>query len=530
MRNNPIQIFPRIIFLIVVFIVAIQALQIYFNGGAYFPIDDAYIYYQQAKNLIRGEFFSFSYGGESTNSNTSVLYYLISTLIMYLSQGMSSGLSEQLENIVYLSTILNIIFAAVALIFYQKLVMFFDIEKGNKYWLIFSVFTTAPVIFAYLSGLETGLTLALLLVQLVLFLNKRLALFTIVTVLLSIHRPENIIVNLAYVVIIIPFLADYIDNTDKRKMIVAIAISLMIVPLLNYLLTGDFRSASAARAEFIGPLHIIYNLFHFFSIGFSDPDWIFPEFKPFFAYLRYLISLLITIPLLLIFIKYLQKNKIKLNSLEKFRKHASLHCHYYILLIVLTSYVLVPLVVTGASGEWARYLSPVLPMLYLFIASILKYQKKVLIGVGTINILLLPLYILSYLNMTSIVSSTLHPVAKKISLITKDSDIVSIDSAGLLAHYIKGDVVDVYGLGTTRYMKIHGNFKEVYQQLDKDNLDYAITWHSENPKYYLDSAHYAKALGEDNVEEIYRVKVKVLFDIGEFPSALAIYKIHNKNK
>ena len=153
-----------------------------------------------------------------------------------------------------------------------------------------------------------------------------------------------------------------------------------------------------------------------------------------------------------------------------------------------------------------------------------------LIGVGAINILLLPLYILSYLNMTSIVSSTLHPVAKKISLITKDSDIVSIDSAGLLAHYIKGDVVDVYGLGTTRYMKIHGNFKEVYQQLDKDNLDYAITWHSENPKYYLDSAHYAKALGEDNVEEIYRVKVKALFDIGEFPSALAIYKIHNKNK
>ena len=523
-RINTSALVVTILF-IVVFIASIQILQYSIFKGAYFPIDDAYIYYQQAKNLIRGEFFSFSYGGESTNSDTSVLYYLISTLIMYLSQTFSTNLDEILQNIVYISVVFNIFYAFFSVVLYQKLINLFDISKDQRMWLMLSVFTTAPVVFAYVSGLETGLTIVIILTQLVLLLNQKMALFTLVSVIASIHRPENIIVNLAYVAIIIPFLLNNIDIKVKAKVAVIIFISTMSIPLLNYLLTGDYRSASAARTEFVGFINIFYNLFHFFSAGFSNPGGVEPYFQNIFKYFRYIIGFIVVTPLFFIFIKKCKGHYVNFDSFQGCFKFIQLHPKKLILFIVVSSYLLAPLFIGGGSGEWARYLSPTLPIFYLILAKILNYQRNALISVIFINILLIVLYINSYLNMTSIYTSVLHPAAKQIEFLAKKDDIVAIDSAGFLSHYIKGEVVDVYGLGTNRYMKVHGDFKEVYKLLNADKFNYVITWLSKKPKYYLDSAHYFQALKGVNIEEVYRVKVEAFSYLEEFPEAMVIYRI-----
>jgi len=461
---------------IVVLIASIQILQYYFFKGAYFPIDDVYIYYQQAKNLINGDFFSYSLGKEATNSNTSLLYYFISTLIMYLSKAFSTNLDQILQNIVYISVVFNIFYAIFSVVLYQKLINLFDIGKDQRMWLMLSVFTTAPVVFAYVSGLETGLTIVIILAQLVLLLNQKMVLFTLVSVVASIHRPENIIVNLAYVAVVIPFLLNNIDTKVKAKAAVIIFISTMSIPLLNYLLTGDYRSASSARTEFVGFINIFYNLFHFFSAGFSNPGGSEPYVQNIFKYFRYIIGFIVVIPLFFIFIKKCKGCYINFDSFQGCFKFIQPHSKKLILFIVVSSYLLIPLFVSGSSGEWARYLSPTLPIFYLILAKILNYQRNALIPVIFINILLIVPYINSYLNMTSIYTSVLHPAAKQIEFLAKKDDVVAIDSAGFLSHHIKGEVVDVYGLGTNRYMKVHGDFKEVYKLLNADKFNYVITW------------------------------------------------------
>ena len=47
------------------------------SGTLFYPIDDAYIYAQQAVNLANGYFLKYSVFDEATNSNSSFLYYLI---------------------------------------------------------------------------------------------------------------------------------------------------------------------------------------------------------------------------------------------------------------------------------------------------------------------------------------------------------------------------------------------------------------------------------------------------------------------
>jgi hypothetical protein len=128
--------------------------------------------------------------------------------------------------------------------------------------------------------------------------------------------------------------------------------------------------------------------------------------------------------------------------------------------------------------------------------------------------------------MTSLIHSTLRPMALYISKITTPQSITAIDSAGYLSLFINGKIIDVYGLGTMRYAKIHGDFSKVYRLIKSEKLDYVITWPSKEPNYYLDSAHYSIALGGSNLDLVFLAPVTTFTSIDNIvPESLNLYRV-----
>jgi hypothetical protein len=525
MKNNLIRINPIYLAFSVsaLIMIGITSLSWLYTGGIYFPVDDPYISLKQGQNLIDGQFFTYSYDGEKTNSNTSVIYYFISALVMLFANLFSQNIVNILENAVLINLLINFFILFALITFYKRIISLFQLSTAVQNLLVISIATSLPVMFAFMSGFETGLTMTLLLIQLTFFLEKRMIWFVIISMLIAINRPENIVVNLAYIFILF-FVVKDVKSKDKWLSSGFLFISIFFVPILNFYITGDLRSASAARVGWHGFLFAPLNLFKGFSIAFVDPGWLPNQVSNYLWYLRVLISSSVIFTLLYLIFRNLSfLNK---ESIRKWWENDKLSDAKVILFIVMASYVFLPVIIAG-EGEWGRYVSPVIPILYLLLTLILNFKVFIFYIFITLNILLTPIYALSHINVSSVLNSLYFPVAIKLNELSSNNEVIAIDSAGYLAHFIQGTVIDVYGLGTTRYMKIHGDFDLVYQQLRDDKIDFAATWSYEIPTAYLDSAHYRKAFGEDAVVEIFRSNLKAPTEIGgEYPKHLVIYKIN----
>jgi len=492
------------------------------NGALYYPVDDPYIYLKQAANLVNGEFFSYSVVDERNNANSSLLYYFISALIIFFAKMFSNHTGAVLDASVLLNLSMNIFLSFLFVKYYYRLLLKFSFSDSVSNWVMLVVCTSLPVLYAFLSGFETGLTLTLLIVQLVLFLERRMVAFLAVTFLLSINRPENIVVNFSYVVMLLVS-DDGIKNRNKVFYSIVIVGSMLIVPLMNYFITGDVRTASAARTGLRSLYATLHGIFNYFSIGYTNPDWLPLEVQGYFKYIRYVVSGSIVVVFILAFVRSVKDTSF--NKIAEILKVGARFNIFATLTVVIVSYTSLPLLVASGSGEWSRYLSPTLPILYLLLASVAQNTKTAYQLLFGLNVIMLPLYMVSHINIVGVMSSIFYPAGQKINQITTSKDVVAIDSAGYLSHFVNGNVIDVYGLGTTRYMGIHGDFPKVYQQLKEDKISYAITWVTDEPRHYLDSAHYRKAFGNENVKEIYRYDVDTLTDIGSFPQSLAIFSI-----
>ena len=103
-KKNPVYLSYIINMLVMI---AILMVAWAYTGGFYFPADDPYISLKQASNLLNGQFFTYSYNGEKTNSNTSVIYYFVSTLTVLLAKTTSTNVQELLESAVIFNLIFN---------------------------------------------------------------------------------------------------------------------------------------------------------------------------------------------------------------------------------------------------------------------------------------------------------------------------------------------------------------------------------------------------------------------------------------
>ena len=507
--------------LVIVALTFLQISQILIFDYAYFPIDDAYIYFQQAENLIKGHFFTYSIGSELTNSNTSIFFYFVSALISIISKLLANYFSiESVFLVVIVSTFLNILFASGSAVYLRKISgqITNSIKKDKAITLL--VFTTPALIFSFINGLETGLTIFLILVQYYFFSLRKYKFFTIISLILSIHRPENIVLNFAYIFLLLSQLRNSEKKQKKRYLfVVVIFLSCFITPILNLYFTGDIRSAGAARTQLPNLLNLFNNLSSFIGVALTNPGSLPMHIDNFLMILRYGFTILI-----LIFSITKSLNFFKKKNIKYFLKN--MHKPKFSIPLVILSYISLPLIVGSGAGEWARYLTPALPLFYVFLFAYLC-SERILKFVLFVNFLMFTTFVNSYLNLTSIYSSAIHPAARQIKKITTDNDITSIDSAGFLAHHINGKIIDVYGLGTTRYMQIHGDFDRVYESIKNENINYIITWLSKTPTYYLDSAHYEKVFGENNLKQISKFKVSPFTILDKFPEYLVIYKVEN---
>jgi hypothetical protein len=143
-----------------------------------------------------------------------------------------------------------------------------------------------------------------------------------------------------------------------------------------------------------------------------------------------------------------------------------------------------------------------------------------------LNFCLLPFLIIEVMAINHFTNNVLKPLTKMVGEIGQVSDTLAIDSAGLLSSSFKGNVIDVYGLGTSRYAKVHGDFNKVYEILNIDKPKYVIAWETSKPTYYLDSAHYQNAL--KNVESKTIVKYSSRFLGMQLLPTMVLYQLEYK--
>lgn len=504
-----------------------------YNKSVFFPLDDSYIYVKQSSNLAQGYFLKYSKWDEYTNSNSSLLYYLLMSLVWKVSTLFSDKTDVILEFVVWITFLLNLplfIFFGVRARQILEESPLVENEKKNYLWLIL---TCAPIWYNFLNGLETGLTITLVACQFYAFIKRRHSEFLILTLLLSINRPENIILNLSYIGIYL------FQNFRTPELKVAlrnstlILISLGTIPITDFLLTGIFKTASSARVGSIGLAHFAYfgkSLFRALSTFYFSPDFLMPWLEKCYRALYIVVGWSMTLPLLY---KIFLSEKTKVVKHEKWSLDFSRllpdiktkKFFYLAIMILAVGYGGIPTLL-GTYGEWARYVAPILFFIGIILLLVIRPPQLVLAVLFVLNVLMYPPYLISHLNVTSLIRTLHHPVALKVEEVVKEGETLSIDSAGYMSLFHKGNVIDVYGLGTTRYMKVHGNFPKVYDLIRGDNISYIVAWPTEKSLYYLDSAHYRAALGEDALEEIYTAELETFTTIqSDFPKRITLYKV-----
>jgi hypothetical protein len=224
-------------YLIVSFLlISIYIFSFLISGNLYFPLDDAYITIKQANNLIDGNLFSYSNSDTKTNSNTSFLFYLLTSFFLVITTKIINY-----QDWISATVFINFIFNYFLVLLSTNLLLSLSDKKNTEF--VYIIFSTPAVIFSYAFGLETGLSIFLILFQYYSFKNKKIGLFTIVSCILAINRPENIILNIVYLLLLFKYKL-FSKNILYFFLIILANIS---VPLLNYYFLNDIRPSGFSR-------------------------------------------------------------------------------------------------------------------------------------------------------------------------------------------------------------------------------------------------------------------------------------------
>lgn len=519
-------IFSLIIFLFLLGLKIIPAALTHFN--IWYPLDDAYIYHQFALNLTKGHFLTYSIGEPHTNGNSSFLYYLVYSLILFVLKPIFAG--DLLFKVSQVAVIgINFVFFIAAAFFSKKLLEEF-ISSGKPaliFWLLLSIFTVNAVLFSSFSGLEVALTTFLVTIIAYSVIVQNYRLLFISMIFSNLNRPENLVMN-AFLLLFLYYgvFSKKIKFDAMSAILFVIAqVSLFMLPLINYMFLGTIFLSSMARtgAPFGGKyifLGIFYKLltsptiiFDFFLLPLYIPGSLLSVFKGLREYLSVIMISFVSIILF-----------------WSFEKKVIMRKHLLMMLAVF-GYFCLPFLL-GITGEWQRYLVPIFPiLLILFYGFVFQFSTKLLglmaIFVLGINLLLYPVWVLYSFESINMVNKMMLPMANYIATHMKPENKIGIDQAGLVAVKNPGITIDVYGLGTQRYAKICGKFDLVYDQIRKDNLDYFVTWPTKSKHYYLDSAHYAAAYENSaTFTKVFSTKYGRDFIFDQFPKEWVLYKVN----
>jgi len=207
------------------------------------PLDDVYIHFQYARQLALGEPYVYNTGELATSGATSFIYPYILALGYGLGfQGMNLGLWAMFVGSVALLGSMWAIY---------RICLHFDAPFWLSILTAVSFATTGSVSWHSMSGMETMLIVCFTLWTLLAFLEKRLYLLAISSVLLALTRPEGSI--MAGIVVLLYVIRVWFDKSESqnRKQLIILLLPIMAIgvqPSTNYLLTGSF-SASGSQAK-----------------------------------------------------------------------------------------------------------------------------------------------------------------------------------------------------------------------------------------------------------------------------------------
>ncbi len=219
------------------------------HGNLLMPLDDVYIHFQYARQLAIGHPYQYNLIDPPTSGATSLLYpYLLAFGYLLGFKGLWLGLWAM-------------IVGTIALIASQWAVYQLCKVMSVPQWLslltAISFGLTGSLGWHFMSGMETGIVITLLLWTLLFVIEKRLISFVFVATLLTAMRPEGgLVATIASGTLFLRLWGEYGARekySSKRKYLLLLAIPILALglqPLVNLLMTGT-TVATGAQAKSI---------------------------------------------------------------------------------------------------------------------------------------------------------------------------------------------------------------------------------------------------------------------------------------
>jgi hypothetical protein len=394
------------------------------------------------------------------------------------------------------------------------------------------LFSCSPFLLIWLNGLETAITLSILLFVIRKIIEKNESNLNIIIYALVLCRPEIGICTLITVFLLRKRVFFY------KKLIVLKSSLVFIAPfIICKVIVGSYFPSSIVRVP-IGSdnlilskiIRLIKQLLHlpdYFVHYFIPSDGInyYPNLLKIFLF----ISLILTWGFILLY-KIVKIRIFNIGFKAIIRRSKTLmsddgFAFIFVFLVLLT----LVLSASGSGiGEQGRYFTY---QFFLFIFILIRFSfftsQTIRLLIVT-NIFLFPATIYEVLAINNFTNSVIKPLTDIVGEIGGPKDTLALDTAGILSTSFKGNVIDVYGLGTNRYAKIHGNFTEVYKTINADKPRFILAWETTRPTYYLDSAHYKLAIKNAEIVKIASYRSSLLGR--EIPPVMALYEVKYQPK
>ncbi|MEL6404572.1 MAG: hypothetical protein AAFR81_09435, partial [Chloroflexota bacterium] len=207
------------------------------EGNWLMPLDDVYIHFQYARQFAEGHPYQYNLSDPPTSGATSLLYpYLLAVGYVLGFQGLWLGAWAM---------ILGSLALVVSLwaVYHLCVAMNAPTELSLATSVLFGV--TGSLAWHFMSGMETGIVIALTLWTLVAVIEKRLRLFVIIGTVLTLMRPEGgVLAALAVGTLFLRLWSEYggrEKEAGRRWQLLLLALPVLAIgaqPLLNLLITG----------------------------------------------------------------------------------------------------------------------------------------------------------------------------------------------------------------------------------------------------------------------------------------------------
>jgi hypothetical protein len=207
------------------------------QGNLLMPLDDVYIHFQYARQMATGHAYQYNNIDSPTSGATSFIYpYILASGYLIGFQGLWLGLWAMLIGTMALIAAMWAIY---------RLCKTFELPQYLALLTTVSFALTGSITWHFMSGMETGLMMALTLWVLLLVLEKRFRSFIVFATLLSLTRPEGgVLVFIASGTMFLRLWPDFgaqEKRGSKRIQLLLLAIPILAIgvqPLVNLLITG----------------------------------------------------------------------------------------------------------------------------------------------------------------------------------------------------------------------------------------------------------------------------------------------------